>query len=639
MRKQILGLTTAALAVGSLALGLGGPAAQATAGIDGGNVSGLGPLPSAVSVVASTPGDAVVAWVRPTIGGVRIQASHATDGVWAAPVSITPGAVDAAESLHLVANGKGDVAAVWTQLVNGQQRVRAARYLGGGTWDGAVGLSAPDINDINDLAADIDDAGRVHVAIGAQNDTIFPLRMAVWEKGKSPVLSSLDTFGVDPSIDVNPAGTVLVGYFGAEGQQSVAKVRRRTPTTGWTSDRAQWAGAVTDVHVRLTDGGHGTLLFGGVQGEVMRSVAAKVTASGSVGGSSPLSDPGVTTFGRGLALSPDGTALASWGEFTGDTYVLRSALRTPTGDFGSPQLTVGTSLNQPRPIPFVTDGGARVVVSNADNQLNFRHQKSSAQLPGTYIGGDSDGAFDASSDRQGNVVAASIIGAGGSSYVQADFLDTAGPVSTVTSPVAAQTLATSFAVKWTAIDALAGTKHSDVIYSSAKWNSSTFSAPAVIGDNLAASPYAFKGGFGRTYCFEIQSVDKASNLGFRSSRKCTSVPLDDRSLKGAGWSRRSKSGHFNKTVSTTSTKGRVLTRTNVKARRLALVATKLPSAGTVRVTFNGKSLGTFSLKGKTTKKKVIPIVTFSKVRSGTVKIKVISANGRAVLIDGLVVAK
>ena len=82
----------------------------------------------------------------------------------------------------------------------------------------------------------------------------------------------------------------------------------------------------------------------------------------------------------------------------------------------------------------------------------------------------------------------------------------------------------------------------------------------------------------------------------------------------------------------------MLTRTSIKAKRLVLVVQKVANGGTVKVTFAGDSLGSFSLQD-TGKKKQISLATFPSVESGTLTIKVTSATGKPVNIDGLVVAK
>ena len=200
-------------------------------------------------------------------------------------------------------------------------------------------------------------------------------------------------------------------------------------------------------------------------------------------------------------------------------------------------------------------------------------------------------------------------------------------------------LSKAFDVTWSATDSLTGVKTTDVISSSAAWNSATFSDPEVVGDNLAAGPFHQSGGFGRTYCYEIQAVDEANNLGQRSARRCTAVPLDDTALLGSGWGRAAKSGQFNGTWTTTSTKGRTLTRPGIRAKRLALVANRLPNGGLVEVRWNGALVRKVSLKGTAVTRKVYPIVTWGTVHTGTLRIKVLSASGRPVRLDGLVVAK
>ncbi|WP_435771829.1 hypothetical protein [Nocardioides sp. SYSU DS0651] len=641
MRKQILGLTSlAVIAAGTAAVGLAGAPAQAVAGYDAGNISGTGALPTDVDVVATGDGDAVAAWVRPVVGGVRVYAAHATDGDWSAPVNVTPAPVTSAEDLHLAASTKGDVVAVWTQVVNGEERVRGSRYLGGGTWDGSATLSTHTTTAIGETAVGMDDAGRVHVAVAAEIDATDPLLAAMWPKGGAPQFTQIDSYGAEPSLDVAPDGAVLVGYKGLHQGESAIEVSRRTATSSWSApDAASWPDNAFSVDVGIADDGAGTVVFVGKDGADNRVVSSKVSTSGTVGGPDIVSLAGWTASKPAVHVSPDGTAIASWADFDGEDYRLLSAVRPPTAGFGAPGVVQAGTVSSTDSEPFLTGTGRQAVVHDDGGQLTFRYRTSPLLPAGTYAAGPADdGLFAADADRRGNVVAVGVSAAGNSSFVQADHLDMGGPVATVTGP-GPQVVSTSVPVTWTATDTIAGVKNTDVIVSSAPWNSGTFSNPTVVGDNQLASPYGFKGSFGRTYCFEVQSVDNANNLGARSAKRCTAVPLDDLSLKGSGWNRKKKSGHFNGTLTFTSTKGKVLTRTGVRARRLVLVAAKAPNGGKVQVTWNGKSIGTISLKGTAAKKKAIGIETFSKVRVGTVKIKVVSASGRPVHIDGLVVSK
>ncbi len=278
------------------------------------------------------------------------------------------------------------------------------------------------------------------------------------------------------------------------------------------------------------------------------------------------------------------------------------------------------------------------MVHNDQGALTARYRTNPILTFGEHPAGPTNGAFDADMDRNGDVVTVGVVENGFNSYVEGEWLDLSGPVSTVTAP-GAQVISKAFDVKWSAADALAGTKSSDVFATSSAWNSTAFSPAALVGDDLASSSLKVNGLLGRTYCFEVQAVDQFNNLGRRSARKCTTIPLDDKSLAGSGWTRAAKSGQFRGTWTTTSTKGRVLTRTGVKATRLALVAPRRTNGGRVEIRWNGTLVRTISLKGATANKVVFPIKTWGTVQSGNLKIKVVSANGRPVRIDGLVVAK
>ncbi|WP_147381350.1 hypothetical protein [Nocardioides immobilis] len=87
----------------------------------------------------------------------------------------------------------------------------------------------------------------------------------------------------------------------------------------------------------------------------------------------------------------------------------------------------------------------------------------------------------------------------------------------------------------------------------------------------------------------------------------------------------------------TNVEGRTLTRKGVHAKRLAIVVHKTLNSGTVKVTFAGQVLGTFSLQGEA-KRRVVNVAKFPVVKTGTVKI-IVTSDNKPVIIDGLVVAK
>jgi hypothetical protein len=73
----------------------------------------------------------------------------------------------------------------------------------------------------------------------------------------------------------------------------------------------------------------------------------------------------------------------------------------------------------------------------------------------------------------------------------------------------------------------------------------------------------------------------------------------------------------------------------VQGRRLALLATRCPTCGTVQVFWNGTLLKQVSLAAATLEKKqLLALGPFPSLQEGTVRIRV-SSSGRPVKIDGL----
>ena len=139
---------------------------------------------------------------------------------------------------------------------------------------------------------------------------------------------------------------------------------------------------------------------------------------------------------------------------------------------------------------------------------------------------------------------------------------------------------------------------------------------------------------GTTYCFAVRAVatDAASPW---SERECTSVPLDDPSLNQRGaWSSRSAHYSYGGSYSKSEKRGARLVRRNVRARDIALLARSCRRCGKVRVLWNGRSLGRFSLRSATSRARAIEVASWPSVRTGTVKI-VVASRHRQVRIDGL----
>jgi hypothetical protein len=144
---------------------------------------------------------------------------------------------------------------------------------------------------------------------------------------------------------------------------------------------------------------------------------------------------------------------------------------------------------------------------------------------------------------------------------------------------------------------------------------------------------------GSTVCFTATATDNLGATSSSSDEECTAIPANNTSFTHKKkWSKKTASGHYLNTFSTTKKKGAAL-HLNVRAKRLALVATKCNGCGTVKVSLGNQLLKTIKLNANTTQKKqFIGVKTFGSVKSGTVKI-VVASRGKPVKIEGLGVSK
>ena len=146
---------------------------------------------------------------------------------------------------------------------------------------------------------------------------------------------------------------------------------------------------------------------------------------------------------------------------------------------------------------------------------------------------------------------------------------------------------------------------------------------------------------GSTECFKVVARDGDGNESPASNEKCTSTPLDDRALKKKGnWKNKKADGHYLRTYTKTKSKGAKLSLKNVEeAKRLALLATKCPNCGKVKIMLGDDLLATKSLKASSEKRNsLITLPAFNNPRSGTVKI-IVQSDGKLVKIEGLGISK
>ena len=201
------------------------------------------------------------------------------------------------------------------------------------------------------------------------------------------------------------------------------------------------------------------------------------------------------------------------------------------------------------------------------------------------------------------------------------------------------TLGTSVPVSWTGTPGTNAVASYDVRYRRAAWNGTfgTSVAWQVVAPGTSSSLALL---VGSTYCFSVAARDVDGFVGSWSAERCTSRPLDDRSLSRRGsWSSGTGSAYYRSTWIRSTALGASAVRASVQAKRISIVATTCPTCGSVKVYLGSTLLRTVSLVSSTTvNRHVIAVATFTSVRAGTVTVKV-SSSGRRVLVDGLAISR
>ena len=119
-------------------------------------------------------------------------------------------------------------------------------------------------------------------------------------------------------------------------------------------------------------------------------------------------------------------------------------------------------------------------------------------------------------------------------------------------------------------------------------------------------------------------------------RRCTSRPIDDRSLtRSSGWTRVAGNQFYLATVTRSSAHGAALSRTGVQTRQLFLVATTCSTCGSVDIYLGSRRVQTVSLVSSRTRySAVIAGPRLTGVLTGTLRI-VIRSTGHRVDVDGV----
>jgi uncharacterized delta-60 repeat protein len=244
-------------------------------------------------------------------------------------------------------------------------------------------------------------------------------------------------------------------------------------------------------------------------------------------------------------------------------------------------------------------------------------------------------------DRRGRVVLVGSVEdpSATSRIVVARFVgDTRAPGAATVS-ASATTVGSSAPATWSATDVGSGVRSYDVRARSVSASSSSFSSYTTVRSATASSSGSLAVSPGRTTCFSARARDAAGNVGPWGTERCTTTPVDDRSLSRSGsWTALTGSAYYRSTALKSSTAGATLTYASADYRRLAVVVRTCATCGSIKVYRGSTLLKTISLVSTTTvDKKVITVQTSSTIQRGDIRIRQ-NSGGKPVTVDGLVVS-
>lgn len=600
-------------------------------------VSPLGNLPFGARIAVEPDGDATAVWAVDVQGHKRIAtAARSTGGVWSTPVYRSSASLDAfAPDIRV--NADGDVVTWWRVIDDGKLELQVTTRIDG-TWN----TRFPAGNDVtvSDAAVDIDAGGDVFGAFSAGGgiDTF------TWPAGGA-VDTDILTFDTPHAMDlaVTPGGEATVLWasdgpedqshikattFDADSQLPVDTIDTDT-LVGGLEVEVNAAGTAQAAYT-IQNGGQGTFVMG-----VRRTAGTWEFAD-------TVSFNGDNAAGATVGIDAQGNAVIAWTTQAGEAQV---ASRGPAAEFGTPQILTGQGLALAAKVVMNRAGDAAVQWRTNEPGIRFALRKRGA-ASFTSIPAMSGAPFtsdnrDLGIDDQGSVTATYGVKLNATTgVVLAKVYDVGGPRATMTKPVGARVNATGFGIAWSSVDRYGPVEGTQVRVRTAPWNGGFGTAKEAITDQTKSSA-TFAGLPGRSYCFTAKAYDFLGNTGAASAYRCTTTPVDDRSPQLTGtWTNAKGKAHYRGTVRVTSKKGATMKLTGVKVERLGLLVAKGKGYGSVAVYFNGVKLGTYSLASATGKvRQQIPVRNFGSVRTGTVLVKVVSATGKPVKIDGLHVQK
>lgn len=592
------------------------------------------------AVTVDSQGNAVALWTVAESSqdlqapGVLQAARRPAGGTWGAPETV--GHISVRGSAHIAIDGSGTAIAVWLESVDGFVRPRVAERPAAGTWGEPHSISwrnehaqrvRLDANDSGDAVivftegperrlhaverrpdypfgwsgqtsinsgedayghqVAIDESGSAIVIWADPDDGVFTSRSGEWPYWPPPDSLPFSWDGHSPQIATDGHGNATAAWV--DGNIYAASQR---PNEVW-SERTLLAPEPSDPQIRVAMNNSAEAVIAWGSGNSVEATARH--AGKSWAKAETISLETESAHGPEVAIDDDGHALVAFGG--GHPLRVQAVHLSPGGAWSVPT--------------DISDSSQQGLVGN-------RHIATNASGDAAAVWVVNDGAH-------------SVNGA---------MLTTSPPEAAVTKPELTRQSSTTFGAAWGATEWWSPVTSYDVRYRVAPWNGA-FGQPTAWKSATTGKSATFAGVRGRSYCFSARARDRVDGEGPWSRERCTATPVDDRTLTASSsWVRATNSTYYEGTYTSTRTYGATLTRTGVQVKHLSLLATTCSGCGKVKVTFNGSSLGTFSLySASTVKKKIITVKSFSAATTGTLKIQAVSPTGKSVYIDGVIVRR
>lgn len=236
-----------------------------------------------------------------------------------------------------------------------------------------------------------------------------------------------------------------------------------------------------------------------------------------------------------------------------------------------------------------------------------------------------------------HTVAVQASGVGSASFTW--LVDLTPPVATLSGPTAAFSVAKTVTISYSGTDAGgAGVAAYDVRYRFAAWNGSfgKWNQPPALQATTRTS-VAMSVSPGRTYCFSVRAVDAAGNVQPDwSAPRCTTTPVDDRTMTGPRtWARLKSRAAYRGTLSRASVPGARLRLVHAHADQVALVVRTCPTCGPLAIYRSGVLWRTVNTRRSAAHNQVLVVLPKFSLRTTTLWLQ--PASTKPVFVDGVAV--